>query len=138
MVQPTQNFYYKPIKMYKPPKLTLRDQKSEWETLINWRKKFKDYCRTGFADLDALEDTTAIRSIMKGCMEDNIIARCKSKLQSAKNVKELSKVLKDQEEIRWPTQKRLKTLMRIKRKGSEDPMTYLAELRREAKFCQIR
>ena len=123
--------------MYKPPKLTLRDQKSEWETLINWSKKFKDYCTTGFADLDALEDTTAIRSIMKGCREDNVIARCKSKLQCAKNVKELSKVLKDQEEIRWPTQKRLKTLMRIKRKSSEDPMTYLAELRREAKFCQI-
>ena len=126
--------------MYKPPKLTLRDQKSEAETLINWSKKFKDYCMTGFADPDAMEDTTAIMSIMKGSMEDNVIvnARCKSKLQSTKNVKELSKVLKDQEEIFWPTQKRLKTLMRIKRKSSEDPMTYLAELRREAKFCQIR
>ena len=40
MVQLTKNFQFKPIKMYKPPKLTLRDIKSEWETLINWSKKF--------------------------------------------------------------------------------------------------
>ena len=38
-------------------------------------------------------------------MDDIILARCGTKLQAAKNVKELFQVLKDQEEVFWPTQK---------------------------------
>ena len=75
--------------------------------------------------------------MMKGCMDDHVIQRCETKLELARNVKELFLVLKDQEEVFCPSQKRHKTFMRTKRKSSKDPMTYLAELRKMARFCQI-
>ena len=56
-----------------------------------------DYSVTRFADPEALEDTATTRNVMKGCLDNHVIQRCKMKLQSARNVNELFWVLKDQE-----------------------------------------
>ena len=74
---------------------------------------------------------------MKGCLNDHVTQRCEVKLDAATTVKELYQVLRDQDDILWPLQKRHKTFMRTTRKSSEDPLTYLAELRKKAKFCRI-
>merc|ERR1711954_378507 len=46
-------------------------------------------------------------------------------------------ILNEQEEIFWPLQKRQKTFMKTTRKNSEDPLTFLSELWKKAKFCRI-
>ena len=74
---------------------------------------------------------------MKGCLDDHVTQRCKVKLEAATTVKELYQVLRDEENIFWPPQNCHKTFMSTKRKNSEDPLTYLTELRKKAKFCRI-
>ena len=76
----------------------------EWETLHR-HKRFIDYCSTCYIEAQAMEDTSAIRNVMKAFMDDHILSRCRNKLQEAKSVRELFQVLKDQEQVFWPTQK---------------------------------
>ena len=75
---------------------------------------------------------------MTAFIDDFILQRTKKKLQEIKTVKELSQVLKDEEQIFWPTHKRHKVFIKTKRKNRDDPMSFLTELRKKAKFCHIK
>ena len=63
------------------------------------------YCNTGYTEVHAMEDPSAINDIMKAFMDNQILTRTKKKLQEAKTVKELFQVLKDEEQVFWTTKK---------------------------------
>ena len=46
-------------------------------------------------------------------------------------------ILDEQEVIFWPQQKRQKSYMKRTRKNSDDPLIFLPELQKKAKFCRI-
>ena len=58
-------------------------------------------------------------------------------LDLATTVEQLFKILEDQEIILWPLDKRLKAFFGSSRKSSDDPMGFLSELCKKAKYCKI-
>ena len=96
MTQSPNKYQFKPIESNNPPKLTLNALKANWD-------KFMSYCNTGYTEVHAMEDPSAINDIMKAFMDNHILPRTKKKLQEAKTVKELLQVLKDEELVFWPT-----------------------------------
>merc|ERR1711954_46890 len=88
-------------------------------------------------DPEAWQHTSTNRNIIKGYIDDHIKQRCESSLEAAKTVEKLCKILEVQEEIFWPQDKRLKSFMITTRKSSDDPLTFLSELCKKAKFCRI-
>merc|ERR1711954_602043 len=88
-------------------------------------------------DPEAWQHTKTNRNIIKGFIDDHIKQHCESSLEAAKTVEELYKIMEEQEEIFWPQDERLKSFMNTTRKSANDPLTFLSELRKEAKFCRI-
>merc|ERR1712081_49461 len=58
-------------------------------------------------------------------------------LDLATTVDQLYEILEREERVFWPLDKRLKSFFGSSRKSSDDPMGFLAELRKKAKFCKI-
>ena len=121
----------------KPKTLTLGAMKAEWETLSGWIRKMKEYISSGHTDPEANHHTPTVRAILKGFLDDNIRQRVETSLDLATTVEQLYKILEDQEIIFWPLDKRLKTFFGSSRKSTDDPMGFLSELRKKAKFCKI-
>ena len=111
--------------------------KAEWETLSGWIQKMKEYISSGHTDPEANNHTPTVRTILKGFLDNNIRQRVETSLDSATTVDQLYKILEDQEIIFWPLEKRLKAFFGSSRKTHDDPMGFLSQLRKKAKFCKI-
>ena len=137
LTAPQKGYAFKPLDNSKPKVLTLSSMKSDWETLSNWEKKLKEYIQSGHQDPEANKHTPAVRTILKSFLDENIRQRVERNLDLANSVDELFGVLEKEEQIFWPIDKRLKSFFATTRKSSEDPMGFLAELRKKAKFCKV-
>merc|ERR1711954_12829 len=80
-------------------------------------------------DPEAWQHTSTNRNIIKGFIDDRIKQRCESSLEAAKTVEDLYEI--------WMTRRRYFGLMNTTRKSTDDPLTYLSELRKRAKFYKI-
>ena len=126
--KPQKGFQYKPLECNKPKTLRLSSMKAEWETLSGWIRNMKEYISSGNTDPEACNHTATVRMIIKGLLHDHIKQRVEPSLDAATTVEQLYKILKDQETIFWPQDKRLKTFMGSTRKNSNDPMGFLSKL----------
>ena len=91
----------------------------------------------GLSNPKAWQHTKTIRNIIKGFIDDHIKQRCESRMEAAKTVEELYKILEEQEEIFWPQDERLKSFMNSTRINANDPLTFLSELCKKVKFCRV-
>ena len=66
-----------------------------------------------------------------------IMLKCSTPLYKIFKLVGIPLIMKNQEEVFWPTQKRHRAFIKMKRKSSKDPMTFLSELRKKTKFCQV-
>merc|ERR1711954_399238 len=134
---PQKGYAFKPLDNTKPKVLSLSSMKNDWETLSNWEKKLKEYIQSGHQDPEANQHTPAVRTILKSFLDENIRQRTERNLDLANSVDKLFGVLEKEEQIFWPLDKRLKSFFASTRKSSDDPMGFLAELRKKAKFCKV-
>ena len=111
--------------------------KNDWETLSNWVKKLKEYIASGHQEPEANQHTPAVRTILKGFLDENIRQRVERNLDLATSVDELFEILEREEKVFWPIDKRLKSFFSSARKSTDNAMGFLAELRKEAKFCKV-
>ena len=134
---PKKGYAFKPLDNTKPKVLSLSSMKNDWETLSSWEKKLKEYIQSGHQDPEANQHTPGVRTIMKSFLDENIRQRTERNLDLANTVDDLFRVLEREEQIFWPLDKRLKSFFASTRKSSDDPMGFLAELRKKAKFCKV-
>ena len=66
----------------------------------------KEYISSGHTDPEASNHTPTVRMIIKGFLDDHIRQRLETSLDTATTVDQLYKILKDQEIIFWPLDKR--------------------------------
>ena len=135
--KPQKGYGFKPLDVNKPKTLTLGAMKAEWETLSSWTRKMKEYISSGHTDPEANHHTPTVRAILKVFLDEHICQRVETSLDLATTVEELYNILEQQEIIFWPLDKRLKAFFGSSRKSSNDPMGFLSELRKKAKFCKI-
>ena len=134
---PQKGFSFKPLDISKPKTLTLSLMKNDWETLSNWEKKLKEYIASGHTDPEANRHAPTVRTILKSFLDENIGQRVETNLDLATTVDQLFEILEREERVFWPIDKRLKSFFSSTRKSTDDPMGFLAELRKKAKFCKV-
>ena len=128
---PQKGYSFKPLDVSKPKVLTLSSMKNDWETLSNWVKKLKEYIASGDQEPEANQHTPAVRTILKGFLDENIRQRVERNLDLATSVDELFEILEKEEKVFWPIDKRLKSFFSSARKSTDDAMGFLAELQRK-------
>ena len=97
----------------------------------------KEYIASGHTDPEANHHTPTVRTILKGFLDDNIRQRVESSLDLATTVDQLYEILEREEVVFWPLDNRLKAFFGSSRKSTDEPMGFLTELRKKAKFCKI-
>ena len=97
----------------------------------------KEYIASGHTYPEANNHTPTVRTLLKGFLDDNIRQRVETNLDLATTVDQLYEILEREERVFWPLDKRLKSFFRSSRKSSDDPMGFLAELHKKAKFCKV-
>merc|ERR1711954_569885 len=105
---PQKGYSLDPFDCSKPKILSLSSMKNEWETLLNWVRKMKEYIASGHTDPEANKHTPTVRTLLKGFLDDNICQRVETNFDLATTVDQLFDILEREERVFWPLDKRLK------------------------------